>query len=50
MQGTASAAQAQDFTRSPLTLLIIGLVAGYYAAFAVGLLRWRRRAAAPPPV
>jgi hypothetical protein len=50
MQGTASAAQAQDFTRSPLTLLIIGLVAGYYATFAVGLLRWRRRSAVLPPV
>jgi hypothetical protein len=48
LQGTASAAQAQDFVRSPLTLLIIGLVAGYYATFAIGLLRWRRRAAAVP--
>jgi hypothetical protein len=50
MRGTASAAQAQDFTRSPLTLLIIGLVAGYYATFAIGLLRWRRRSAVLPPV
>jgi hypothetical protein len=36
--------QSQDFTRSPLTLAIIGLVAGYYSTFAIGLLRWRRRA------
>jgi hypothetical protein len=50
MRGAASAVQAQDFTRSPLTLLIVGLVAGYYATFAIGLLRWRRRAAALPPV
>jgi hypothetical protein len=32
------------FVRSPLTLLIFGTLAGYYVAYAVGLLRWRRRA------
>jgi len=32
------------FARSPLTLLIFGTLAGYYVAYAVGLLRWRRRA------
>jgi len=32
------------FARSPLTLLIFGTFAGYYVAYAVGLLRWRRRA------
>ena len=31
-----------DFTQSPLTLLTFGLLAGYYAAYAWGLLRWRR--------
>ncbi len=31
------------FARSPLTLLIFGTLAGYYVAYAVGLLRWRRR-------
>jgi hypothetical protein len=35
-----------DFGRSPLTLAMVGLVAGYYAVFAAGLLRWRRRARA----
>ncbi len=30
---------------SPLTLAIFGTVAGYYAAYAIGLLRWRARAA-----
>ncbi len=30
------------FVRSPLTLLIFGTLAGYYVAYAVGLLRWRR--------
>lgn len=33
-----------DFVRSPLTLLIFGTLAGYYVAYAIGLLRWRRRA------
>jgi hypothetical protein len=33
-----------DFVRSPLTLLIFGTLAGYYVAYAIGLLRWRSRA------
>jgi hypothetical protein len=32
-----------DVARSPLTLLMVGLVFGYYAAYSLGLLRWRRR-------
>lgn len=32
-----------DFARSPLTLIIFGLLAGYYVTYAVGLLRWRFR-------
>lgn len=35
------------FVRSPLTLLIFGTLAGYYVAYAIGLLRWRF-AASPP--
>lgn len=31
-----------DFARSPLTLGIFGLLAGYYIAYAVGLVRWWR--------
>ena len=31
-----------DFARSPWTLLIFGMLAGYYVAYAVGLLRWKR--------
>jgi hypothetical protein len=38
-------AGASDFARSPLTLLIFGTLAGYYVAYAIGLLRWRRRVA-----
>jgi hypothetical protein len=38
------AAPSQDFSRSPLTLLVFGLLAGYYTVYASGLLRWRQRA------
>ena len=31
----------QDFARSPLTLGIFGLLAGYYVSYAIGLVRWR---------
>jgi hypothetical protein len=43
--GTQEASNA--FVRSPLTLVIFGTLAGYYVAYAVGLLRWRKRAALP---
>jgi hypothetical protein len=33
----------QDFARSPLTLSVFGLLAGYYIAYAIGLVRWRQR-------
>ena len=32
---------APDFARSPVTLAIFGLLAGYYIAYAIGLVRWR---------
>ncbi|AIY43961.1 hypothetical protein LT85_4803 [Collimonas arenae] len=38
-----------EFSGSPLTLLIFGILAGYYVAYAIGLLRWSRRAGAPGP-
>lgn len=55
---------ATEFARSPLTLVAFGVMAGYYAAYMAGLVRWRwgvmrakkaREAAAasseaPPPV
>jgi hypothetical protein len=34
-------AQPQDFASSPLTLLVFGVLAGYYTTYAAGLLRWR---------
>jgi hypothetical protein len=32
-----------DFARSPSTLGVFGLLAGYYIAYAIGLVRWRAR-------
>ncbi|MBV9191646.1 MAG: DUF1453 family protein [Betaproteobacteria bacterium] len=39
--GTAPQPGSLDFVRSPLTLAIFGLLAGYYVGYAIGLLRWR---------
>ena len=38
----------QDFARSPLTLAIFGVLAGYYTAYAIGILRWRAGEAKSP--
>ena len=35
--------QAPAFGSSPLTLCLMGLVGGFYASYAIGLLRWRMR-------
>ena len=35
-------AAPQGATLSPLTMLAFGVMAGYYAVYATGLLRWRR--------
>jgi hypothetical protein len=32
---------ATNLALSPLTLLVVGLLAGYYMAYAIGLVRWR---------
>lgn len=32
----------QQFTDSPLTMLCVGVTAGYFGWYSVGLLRWRR--------
>ena len=40
LDGSASYA-APEFAQSSLTLFIFGLLAGYYIAYAVGLVRWR---------
>lgn len=41
LSGGITPASNQAFARSPLTLLVFGLLAGYYAAYAAGILRWR---------
>lgn len=40
--GVPAAGDLSHFARSPATLAIFGTLAGYYVAYAVGLLRWRR--------
>jgi hypothetical protein len=42
----ASATGLNAVTYSPLTLVIFATLAGYYVTYAIGLLRWRRRALA----
>jgi hypothetical protein len=37
----AAARGLDGFLRSPLTLAVFGLLAGYYIAYAIGLARWR---------
>jgi hypothetical protein len=50
-QGSAPAAPPAT-TLTPLTLLLVGTLAGYYFTYAVGLLRWaaRARSSARPEV
>ena len=43
MQAPTPSTSAADFVRSPLTLAVFGLLAGYYIAYAIGLVRWRYR-------
>ena len=38
----AGTANGQEFARSPLTLGVFGLLAGYYMGYAIGLLDYRR--------
>lgn len=38
-----SGVPAPRLTESPLTMLCVGLTAGYFLAYSVGLLLWRRR-------
>ena len=38
-----------EFVSSPLTLVVFGVLAGYYTSYAIGLLAWRRRTARVSP-
>jgi hypothetical protein len=40
--GVSGTPPPAPFTGTPITLLIFGALAGYYVAYAIGLLRWRR--------
>ena len=40
-----AAAPAAPPTLTPLTLLLVGTLAGYYCTYAIGLLRWTARSA-----
>ncbi len=42
--GRFDPATMQSFGKSPLTLLIFGVLAGYYTAYAIGILMWRHSA------
>jgi len=41
LDAATSGNHAVDFARSPLTLAVFGLLAGYYIGYAIGLVRWR---------
>jgi cytochrome b561 len=41
--GSTAPSGTSDFARSPATLAVFGILAGYYIAYAAGLLRWRYR-------
>ncbi len=47
--GSVGPAAMQSFGRSPLTLGLFGVVAAYYATFAIGILAWHRRARSGAP-
>jgi cytochrome b561 len=47
LQSQGMARADPDFARSPLTLLVFGVLAAYYATYAAGLLRWRQANASP---
>ena len=41
--------QSMQLGASPLTMAIFGTLAGYYVAYAIGLLRWRSRIGSQAP-
>jgi hypothetical protein len=50
---SAAPAPGQDpslsYATTPLTMLVFGVLAGYYVAYAIGLLRWKASIANDPP-
>jgi hypothetical protein len=49
MLDPATPRDPQDFARSPLTLCVFGLLAGYYIVYAAGLIRHAHRAGRSHP-
>ncbi len=45
LYSSGASADWSQFAGTPLTLLIFGMLAAYYIAYAIGLLRWRSRVA-----
>ena len=43
VSGSLEGSDPNAFARSPITMVIFGTLAGYYVAYAIGLLRWRYR-------
>lgn len=44
LTGAEAQMASQNFTRSPLTTVVFGMLAGYYTCYAVVILRWRSSA------
>ena len=40
--GTIDPSAFESFGKSPLTLLVFGVLAGYYIAYSIGIVLWRR--------
>ncbi len=48
LTGDAAQTASVNFTRSPLTTVIFGLLAGFYCCYSIGLIRWRKSNSAAP--
>jgi hypothetical protein len=48
LTGAPAATPPTGLVRSPLTLLLIATLAGYYVTYAIGLIRWRARTRTAP--
>ena len=42
LTGDAAQAAGVSFTRSPLTTITFGLLAGFYCCYSIGLIHWRK--------
>lgn len=50
MSAADRATHMQDFGRSPLTLAVFGVLAAYYACYAIGIIHWRMTTPLPGSV